>query len=326
MNLPLFRRLPIAAALILVATSALASGGAVSLIPSDAVSVGVVRVADLRTSPLSSTLFQHADRFGSNGEAEDFLNDAGLDLAKDIDVLVIATAPTTRLGSDAEVVVIADGRFAVARLSAALLERGAVKKSSAYGDYFGLPEGARADKQGAVAFPSAALAIAGSESAVLKALQARAQGGAAFEQSLLGHHLGRIDAGASAWALVDVIRATRLTGGTARLGHGDDHHGAALSAAVRNISTVGLWATDTGNALQLGAVGLASDTETLQLVEDTIRGALSALRLSVKDRSPELVSVLRKFDVQRSSDSVRISGSIPGDSLRKLMAEKRARK
>lgn len=322
----MLRRLFSVLALTLLATAAFASGGAMSLIPTDAVSVGVVRVADLRSSPLSSTLFEHADRFGSNGEAQQFLTDAGLDLAKDIDVLVIATSPKTRLGNEAEVVVLADGRFAVQRLAAALVERGAVKKSSTFGTYYGLPDNhEHGEKKGAVAFPSASLAIAGSESAVLKALQARSTGGAGFAQSLLGHDVGRLDSSASAWALVDVIRASRLVGGTDRL-DSDSQHGQALRAAIKSISTVGLWATDTGDALKLGAFGLTSDAETLQLVEDTLRGALSALRLTVRDKSPEMVSVLRRFDIQRSNDAVRITGTIPGDSLRKLMAEKRARK
>lgn len=313
-------------AVALFATSAFASGGAIALIPDDAVSVGVVRVADLRSSPLSATLFQHADRFGSDGEAQKFLTDAGLDLAKDIDVLVVATAPKTRLGSEAEVVVLADGRFNVTRLTEALVARGAIRKSSPHGEYFGLPQPAEHEKKGAVAFPSSRLAIAGTEDAVMKALQTRASGGGSFSQSMLGYGMGRIDTSASAWAVVDVIRAARLTGGTARLQHGKSHSSQALSAAVRNISTVGLWATDTGDTLKLGAFGLASDEETLELVEDTVRGALSALRLSVKDKSPEMVSVLRRFNVQRTNDSVSVTGTIPGSSLRKLMAQHRAEK
>jgi hypothetical protein len=315
----LLRRLVLASVFTLAATSLFAAGGAMSLVPADAVSVGVVRVADLRSSPLSSTLFQHADRFGTNGEAERFLADAGLDLAKDIDVLVVATSPTSRLGSEGEVIVLADGRFSVDRLSKALIARGAVRKDN----YFTLPDADH--KKGAVAFPSSTLAVAGSEAAVIEALQAFEQGGAGFAQSILGHEAGRIEAGASAWAVVDVIRASRLTGGTSRL-DGKGQHGQALSAAVRNISTVGMWATDTGDSLKLGAFGLTNDAETLQLVEDTLRGALSALRLSVKDRNPELVPVLRRFDVERSDDAVRISGSIPAETLREFMSHKRAEK
>jgi hypothetical protein len=318
-------RLAVLSALTLFATAAFARGGAIGLIPNDAVSVGVVRVADLRTSPLSSTLFEHADKFGSDGEAEKFLTEAGLDLAKDIDLLVVATSPKTRLGSEAEVVVIAEGRFNVERLTSAMVTRGAVRKSSQVGEYYVLPD-AREPK-GAVAFADSTLAIAGVESAVLETLEARRSGGTAFEQSLLGNEMSRLDASASAWALVDVIRAARLTGGHGRLrADSNNRNGDALHAAIRNISRVGMWAKDTGDALELGAFGLAGDAETLQLVEDTLRGALSAMRLAVKDKAPDMVPVLRRFEVARSNDSVRVTGSIPAESIRKIMAMKHARK
>ncbi|HVR41150.1 MAG TPA: hypothetical protein VMU84_18800, partial [Thermoanaerobaculia bacterium] len=77
---------------------------------------------------------------------------------------------------------------------------------------------------------------------------------------------------------------------------------------------------------KVGAVGLSNDAETLELLEDTIRGALSALRLAVKDKSPELVPVLRKFDVSRTDGSITLTGTIPADTLRDLMAKKRAAK
>ncbi|HJQ37452.1 MAG TPA: hypothetical protein VKB93_09960, partial [Thermoanaerobaculia bacterium] len=70
--------------------------------------------------------------------------------------------------------------------------------------------------------------------------------------------------------------------------------------------------------------GLSNDSETLALLEDTVRGALAAMRLAVKDKAPEMVSVLRKFDVTRKADSITIEGSIPGNTLRELMAKKRA--
>ena len=97
-----------------------------------------------------------------------------------------------------------------------------------------------------------------------------------------------------------------------------------LQAALKTLSTVAVWATDTGDALQLGAFGLSGDAETLELLEDTVRGALSAMRLAVKDKSPELVSVLRRFDISRKSDSIRVEGSIPAKTLRELMAKQTA--
>jgi hypothetical protein len=45
------------------------------------------------------------------------------------------------------------------------------------------------------------------------------------------------------------------------------------------------------------------------------------MRLAVKDRQPELVSVLRRFDINRKSDSIMVEGSIPAATLRDMMAK-----
>ena len=308
----------------LVALPALAKTDALSLIPNDAVSVGVVRVADLRTSPLSSTLFEQTDKMSTNGEADRFLSEAGLDPAKDVDVVVVSMSPRTNLGSEAEVLVAADGRFNVERLTKALVARGAVQK----GAYYLLPEKDDHDgKQAAVAFPDNRLVLAGSESAVTEALANRANGGTAFlASSGLGRETSRIDTKASAWAIIDVTRATRITGTPRVPSNNSSPQAQALSAAVKNVSTVAVWATDTGDALKLAAFGIARDDETLGLLEDTLRGALAAMRLAVQDKAPDMVSVLRKFTVTRSNDAVSISGTVPASEIRKLTAKQRAAK
>lgn len=319
------KRFSAVAVVLFWSAAAFAEIGALSLVPSDAVSVGVVHLKELRTSPLSSTLFEHADKVGCNGEADRFLTDAGLDPGKDIDLLVVAASPRTRLGSEGEVLVAAEGRFNADRLTKALLARGATRKTTEHGVYYILPDSE--EPKGAAAFPTSSLALVGSESAVIEALATRAAGGGTFTAaSLLGRDAAaRIDRDASAWAIVDITRASRLGVGP-RLPRGRDQSGDALTAAIRSVSTVAVWATDTGDALKLGAFGLANDEETLALLEDTIRGAFAAMRLAVKDKSPDMVSVLRRFDVDRTSDSVRVSGTIPAESLRKLMAHKRAQK
>ena len=310
------RILSTAALVALGAVSAFAKNDAQSLIPVDAATVGVVRISDVRTSPLSATLFQHTDTMSSNGEGDRFLSDAGLDVKKDVDVLVVSTSPVTALGSDAKVLVAADGRFNVERLTAALVTRGAVKKTSANGTYYLLPESKEHDRShgnGAVAFPDSHLALVGSESAVVEALADRAAGGTSFATtSGLGRELSRIDPHASAWALIDVARARRLGAKAAHSEHDN------FNAALKNVSTLAVWATDAGDSLKLGAFGLSHDAETLQLVEDTVRGALSMMRLAVQEKSPELVSVLRKFNVQRNDDSVTVNGTLSADSLKTL--------
>ncbi|HET7434710.1 MAG TPA: hypothetical protein VFN10_08365 [Thermoanaerobaculia bacterium] len=310
-------------ALALVAASALpalAKDDALSLVPTNAVTVGVVKLRDMRTSPLSSMLFQQTDKFSTDGDAAKFLTDAGLDPAKDVDFVVVATSPRTNLGTEADVLVAAEGRFNPERLTNALIARGAVKKNG----YLLTPEKNDDGDTGAVAFPTSQLAIAGTERAVAAALAARANGGTGFPAaSGFNLDLARIDANATAWALVDVVRAARLTSAP-KMQTGRGQSGEALAAAIRSVSTVALWATDSGDALKVGGIGFSNDTETLGLLEDTIRGALSAMRLAVKDKSPELVTVLRRFDVSRNDTSVTITGSIPASSLRSLMAKKTA--
>lgn len=313
------KRILAAAAILLVASAAMAKTDALSLVPKDAVSVGVVHINQIRSSPLSSTLFEHTDKISSNGEADKFLTEAGLDPLKDIDMVVVATSPRSNLGREADVVVLVDGRFNVERLTAALLSRGATKKNG----YLVLPE---SESKGAVAFPDSRQAIIGNESSVAEALTSRAAGGSGFSTaSFLGGYVSRLDPNATAWALVDVTRASRLIGAP-HVPNRQDAPGQALATAVRNISTVGVWATDTGDALKLGAFGMANDQETLELVEDTLRGALSAMRLAVKDSQPDMVSVLRRFEVARSNDAVRITGTIPGEALRKMMTKHHAEK
>lgn len=310
----------LSAAALLVALPLFAKNDALSLIPNDAVTVGVVKLADLRHSALSATLFKQTDAVSSNGDAARFLEDAGLQPSKDIDVLVVSTSPKTNLGDEAELLVAADGRFNVDRLTEALTKRGAVKKNG----YFILPQEANEHgRQGVVAFPDSHLALVGSESAVSEALASRANGGTTFfSASGLGRDVSRIDSRASAWAIVDVPRASRLTNSP----HvpSKSAQAEALSSALKNLSTVAIWATDGGDALKLGAFGITHDADTLQLIEDTLRGMLAAMRLAVQDKAPDMVNVLRKFDVTHTSDTVQIVGSVPADTLKSFVAKQHA--
>lgn len=319
---PKLRTLAVFTLVAALALPALAKDDALNLVPANAVTVGMVKLAEMRTSPLSSYLFQHTDKMSTDGEAEKFLLEAGLAPTRDVDTLTVSTTPRTALGSDADVLVIAEGRFQPERLAKALIARGGVQKAGYI--LFAEPKAAQNDEKGAVAFLSSSMAIAGNERSVAAALAARAAGGTGFRnRGTLGLDLVRVDTKATAWALVDVARAARLTkGGDIHTGQGQT--GDALKSAMKTLSTVAVWATDTGTALELGAIGLSGDRETLELLEDTVRGALSAMRLAVKDKAPEMVSVLRRFDVSRKSDSISVEGSIPAATLRELMAKKTA--
>jgi hypothetical protein len=119
-----------------LAPAAFALPDSLALIPNDAVTVGVVRLDRMRSSGLSSMLFQQTDKITTNGEADRFLADAGLLPSKDIDVLVVSTVPRSNLGGDANVLIAADGRFKVTAIVAALTSRGAVETNG----YFILPD------------------------------------------------------------------------------------------------------------------------------------------------------------------------------------------
>jgi len=307
-------------ALLALALPAFAKTDALSLIPNDAVTVGVVRLVDMRSSPLSSALFQQTDKVSTNGDAEVFLREAGLQPSNDIDVVMVATSPRTALGHEPNVLIAADGRFNIDRLTKALVARGATKKSSTHGDYYMLPNENNSDHNGAAAFPDGHLALVGSEAAVVAALKARASGGTSFTTaSGLARDLSRIDPHATAWAIVDVARVQRFADGPKV--SNKTTSGEALNNALKTMTTIALWATDSGDALKLGAFGLSRDPQTLQDVEDTLRGALSAMRLAVQDKQPELVSVLRKFSVSRSDDSVTISGSVPAATFKEYVGK-----
>lgn len=317
-RLPLLRSVVALVAVAALALPAMAKDDALSLVPANAVTVGMVKLADMRTSPLSSFLFEHTDKMSTDGEAAKFLADTGLSPTKDVDVLVVATSPRTNLGSEADVLVLAEGRFNAEKLTAALITRGGISK----GAYLVMPE-EEGDKP-AVAF-SSSLVIAGTERAVIAALAARANGGTGFRiRGALGPDLARLDSNATAWALVDVTRAARLAKGAVNTSKGPS--GDALQAALKTVSTFGVWAKDKGNALELGAFGLSSDDETLELLEDTLRGGLSAMRLAAREKAPEMVTVIRRFDVSRSKDAVLVEGSIPAAQIREMMAKKRASK
>lgn len=307
-----------------LAPAVFAKNDAMSLIPNDAVSVGVVRLNDMRSSPLSAALFAQTAQVSSDGDAQKFLAEAGLQPSKDVDLVVFATSPRANLGSEADFLIAADGRFNVDRLTSALVALGAVKKASPNGAYLSIPDkGTDSHHPSAVAFPDAHLALVGSEAAVLAALANRANGGTSFATaSGLGRDMARVDPHATAFVLVDVARAQRITGAPNM--NGKSAQSQALGSALKNVSTVAIWATDGGDSLKLSALGLSTDAETLGLVEDTLRGALSAMRLAAQDQSPDLVSVLRKFTVTRTDTSVSISGSVPAETFRTWAAKSQA--
>jgi hypothetical protein len=327
----------LAAALAFAATLALpaaaATDSALALVPADAASVGVIHVADLRTSPLAARVFSDTDKLTVDGDAAHFLAEARLNPKEDVDTVVAAGSPKGAGGSAGWGLVLFEGRFDAGALGAAIASRGAERKSTPAGDYFLLPDKgqhAARHEPGAIAFASNHLVIAGNEASVVAALAQRSAGGTAFRSGAgLGRHLGRIDSGASAWALVDV---TRIPAKDSAMRHAQvQAHGNGMDAAatlvssMKSVSLLALQATAKGDALKLNATGLASDEETAGLMEDALRGVLAAWRLAAQEKSPDTVAVLRKFTVTRDKSTVSISGTLPGATVRALAEKKHAK-
>ena len=305
-----------------------ASDDALSLVPADAAAVAVVRFSELRSSPLAGKLFANADTIAVDGDAARFLEDARLQPRKDVDTVVIAGMPSSG-GGDTPILVMFEGRFDPERLAAAAVGRGAEPRRAPAGDYYLLPEKSEKGKKGAAAFVSRRLVIVGSEPEVIQALANREAGGTGFAGGAgpLGRQLGRIDRSAPAWALVDVSRHSfgRKGGATIHINREGTEPAAALLGAMTSVSLFSLQATARGDALELSIGGVCADAETRQLIEDSLKGLLAMWRLAAQEKSPELVSALRKFTVTSSSDGVSVKGTLPGSFLR-AMADKAERK
>jgi hypothetical protein len=304
------------------------SDDALSLVPTEAASIAVIRFNELRSSPLAGRLFHDADHLGGNGEAARFMEEANLKPREDVDTaVVVGLLPGS---GNTPVLALLEGRFDPDRLTAAATSRGAVRVSTSFGDYFLLPEKESSHSnhgKGAVAFVSPRLVIGGTDSAVATALAARAAGGTKFLSGVgLGRQLSRIDRASSVWALVDVTRYPQVKNGFSR--HGNAEHqgseaGAALFGAMKSVTFFSFQATMHSDDVALVATGVSPDAETRQLLEDSLRGVVAMWRLAVQEKQPDLVAVLRRFKIDSSDDAVTVSGTLPGSVVRSL-ADKRS--
>lgn len=310
------------AGLLLVAAAQGRPLDALSVVPADAVSVGMVRVSELRSSPLANRIFNHCDRATVDGEADRFLRESGFHPMEDVDTVVFSLAPGHGESSEADVLIALEGRFDMDRLSSAMTTRGAVRVGGDAGTYYRLGSVEGDHGNGAVALLSSRTVLLGNETAVLGALSATRRGGTDFVRAGgLAHLLARVDQDSSAWLLLDVPRSARLKGETRIPGHGAGND--ALHIALRNVSVVGVWADDRGDQLSLGATAMSDDAETLALLEDLLRGMMATWRLAAQEKAPELVPAIRRFQVERRGDSITLSGSIADELLEKFAGKSR---
>jgi len=312
------------AAVLAAAIPALASAPApaagLDLIPSDALAVGQVRFDRLKTSAASAGLFHEADAVSADGNASRFLKDAGLDPKHDVDSAVFCL--TSVAGKDPAPLVVFEGRFHPDALAAASVTRGAVRIDAAPLPYYRLPAraGEHAHEAGAVAFLSPTLVVAGSEPALLHALDVYSAGTAGLPaKGFVSDAVGRVDTHSAVWAVVDTARLQQLH----RPAPSADGTAAQLAATLRSLSLLTFQANVSESAVSVSASGFAPDEETRQNLEDVLRGVLAAWRMSAQSKNPELVSAIRKIRVAQTGDGVTISGDLPMETFREKAAPSR---
>ena len=310
----------VAIALLVSAPGARAAGTdeAFSLVPADAVSVGAVHFVALRASPLAGKLFAETDELIVDGDAAKFLEETGLRPKQDVDLMVFAAlaSSTGRPGSNA--LVFFEGRFDPPRLEAAIEARGAVRKESPKGSYLLVGGRHGEGNPAAIAFVGRRLAVAGNPAAVSRALEDHASGGSGFLRGEgLGRQMHRVPADASAWAIVDATRAPFATGRSRDSRDGDAAD--ALVGAMKSVTLFVFHATARGDSVELSATGLSPDEDTRGLLEDALRGVVAMWRLAIHEKSPEMVPILRRFQIERDGEGVSITGTLPASFVRKLV-------
>jgi hypothetical protein len=311
------------AALGAAAAEAAPANDPLSLVPADASTVGVIHWDQLRSSPLGARVFAEMDRISTDGDAARFLEETKISPRDDVDTIVVSMS---RAGKDGGALVLFEGRFDLNSIAAALVERGAERRTAPGGGYYRLEEHAkRSDERGAVALLDRHLIIAGSEPDVVAALARRENGraGSLSSGEGLGRQLSRIRPDATAWALADLTRFPFTQGRKVHVdihSDGDGGPARAILGTMKSVSLIAVQATVRGDSVEVSATGLTSDAENRADLEDALRGVLAMWRLAVQDKSPELVPVLRGFRVASDAESVSISGTLPGSLLRSLSA------
>ena len=293
-----------------------------ALVPADAVTVGVIHWNALRSSPLSAKVFADLDHLSGDGDAARFLAETGLTPSEDIDTIVITMSPGEAGSKESESgLVLFEGRFDLSRIGKALTERGAKSLTSPGGAYYLLAE--KGGEPGAVSLVNKNLIVCGHEGSVTAALARRESGGAGGLTSGqgLGHHLSRVDEDASAWALIDLTRMPAMRRAD---GYGEGEPSQALMGAMKSVTLLALQATVHGDSVDVAATGLSNDAENRDLIADSLRGVLAMWRLAVSEKSPEMVPVIRRFQIDTDPDGVSIRGTLPGSFLRELSQTRHA--
>jgi hypothetical protein len=290
------------------------------LVPEGAQAIVAIDSAALRTHPAVQTWLARQRAWAATDEKlKRFLDDAGLDPVRDVDLLVLAA-----LGSDRETtgVALLVGRYDPTALGAALTARGASSFALAGVPAFRLPDSGHHGSQAVLAQRSPELVIVGDEAAVTAAYAAPH----AVSPLIAGDiAAGNLDLHAPFWMVAAVpAGARRQAGDSADQVHGegsDSVRGMLLaSGTVQKVIAQAYL----GDSLRFVVAAVADTAENAGLLRDAAKGALAAMRLHLQESAPDLVEVLRNIDLRADGTVVSGKGSIPLALLEKLAAHHKA--
>jgi hypothetical protein len=294
----------------------------VASIPPDAQAVASVDVAALRAHPL----VQHwlvdgcAPWSGAGHDAATFLAEAGLDPVRDVDRLLVAVTP--KANGNANVVVIAAGRYDAAALKEALAKRGAQRVVTGAGELLRLPahegDGAAGD---VVIRVDDDLIVLGSEPAVTALAGPPGKGSPLVSDAIAS---GQLEVRAPFWMVVDLTETARaaMTRAQPRVNAPVAGLAASVMRASATVTRVAV-SCHLDDALRIRSVALATSSENAGLLRDALKGALAAARLELQQAAPSLVESLRSVDVSVNGETVEVRGAIPIEVIDKLGASAR---
>jgi hypothetical protein len=290
------------------------------LVPDGAQAIVAIDSAALRTHPAVQAWLarQHA-WIATDEELKRFLDDAGLDPVRDVDLLVLAALGNGRETTGVALLV---GHYDPAALGAALTARGASSFALAGVPAFRLPDSGHCGSQAVLAQRSPELVIVGDEAAVTAALAAPR----AVSPLIAGEiATGSLDLGAPFWMVAAVpAEARRHAGEAADHVHGegsDSVRGVLLASGTVQKVIAQAYLDD---SLRVVGAAVADTAENAGLLRDAAKGVLAAMRLHLQESAPELVEVLRNVDLRADGTVVSGKGSIPLALLEKLTADHNA--
>jgi hypothetical protein len=287
----------------------------IAAVPADAQSVVAVDAAKLRAHPLvQSWLLKQPAWTGAHDESRLFLQEAGLDPARDVDAMLVAVLPSTKA------VAWFAGRFDQKSLGAAIEKRGGQPFTIGTITAYHLPKSHEHGKGNVVlAFASADLVLLGDEAAVTSALTGATTGTSIAQAELAAGHIS-VDAPFWAVSLVP-DKVLQKAGEAAGKVHGEGAEpirGVMLAAGTVKRVTAQAFLDE---ALKFSAVAVADTAENAGLIRDTVKGALAAARLHFQEQAPEMVDVLRGVQVNVSDSVVTVTGAVPVALLEKILAQ-----